>query len=423
MRVICINRFFWPDHSATSQLLTDLAFHLAAKGNAVTGNAVTGDAVTGNAVTVITGRQLYGDAQAVLAPFEIEAGVAIVRVWSTRFGRAGLPGRALDYVSFYVSAFWVLLWRVQADDVVLAKTDPPMLSVVTALLARLKRIHGVRVYRVNWLQDLFPEVAQAAGIGIVRGAAGATLQRLRDWSLRGATNVVLGERMAALLSSRGVSRLTVVPNWADGAAIEPERAVPNPLRVAWQLQGKFVIGYSGNLGRVHDAAAIIGAAERLRGDAGVVFLFIGSGKESEALRADVESRGLSNVLFQPYQPRDLLGQSLTLPDVHLVSLRPVFEGFVVPSKFYGIAAAGRPCVFIGDADGEIARLLREGESGLTVPDGDGAALAEAILGLRNNPARAKAMGTAARRMFEARFDRPVALARWDAVLAEAAGVS
>ena len=155
----------------------------------------------------------------------------------------------------------------------------------------------------------------------------------------------------------------------------------------------------------------------------MVFLFIGSGKQSEALRADVQSRRLPNVLFQPYQPRDMLGQSLTLPDVHLVSLRPVFEGLVVPSKFYGIAAAGRPCVFIGDADGEIAQLLREDDCGLTVPDGDGAALAEAILELRNNTLRAQAMGAAARRMFEARFDLPVALARWDAVLAEATGAS
>ena len=255
MRIICLNRLFWPDHSATSQLLTDLAFHLAAKGTAVTGNAVTG-----TAVTVITGRQLYGDAQAVLAPLEVEQGVEIVRVWSTRFGRAGLPGRALDYVSFYLSALWVLLWRVQANDVVLAKTDPPMLSVVTALVARVKRMRGVRVHRVNWLQDLFPEVAQVAGIGIVRGAAGATLQRVRDWSLRGATNLVLGERMAAVLRVRGISGLIVMPNWADGAAIQPERAVANPLRVAWQLDGKFVIGYSGNLGRVHDADAIIGAS-------------------------------------------------------------------------------------------------------------------------------------------------------------------
>ena len=137
----------------------------------------------------------------------------------------------------------------------------------------------------------------------------------------------------------------------------------------------------------------------------------------------MQARRLTNVVFQPYQPRDMLGQSLTLPDVHLVSLRAEFEGFVVPSKFYGIAAAGRPCVFIGDADGEIARLLGEGECGLTVPDGDGAALAAAILELRNDPARAQAMGAAARRMFEARFDMPVALARWDAVLAEAAGAS
>ena len=115
----------------------------------------------------------------------------------------------------------------------------------------------------------------------------------------------------------------------------------------------------------------------------------------------------------------MLGQTLTLPDVHLVSLRPEFEGLAVPSKFYGIAAAGRASVFIGDGDGEIARLLREGDCGLTVPDGDGAALAEAILALRSDRARGEAMGAAARRLFDAQFDMPLALARWQAVLRSA----
>jgi glycosyltransferase involved in cell wall biosynthesis len=197
-------------------------------------------------------------------------------------------------------------------------------------------------------------------------------------------------------------------------------AADNPLRADWHLAGRFVVGYSGNLGRVHDSSAIIDAAERLRNDPSVVFLFIGGGKESDALRRAVSLQGLTNVVFRPYQPREALAHSLSLPDVHLVSLRAEFEGMVVPSKVYGVMAAGCPCIFIGDEDGEVARMLREGECGRTVPATDGAALVAAIISLRDDPAVCHAMGEAARRMFDARFDLPVALARWDQVLAQAA---
>ncbi|NJD35934.1 MAG: glycosyltransferase family 4 protein, partial [Betaproteobacteria bacterium] len=381
----------------------DLAFYLAGQGNAV---------------KVLTSRQRYDDAAAVLAPHEHERGVEIVRVWSTRFGRGGLFGRALDYLSFYVSAFLALLFHVRAGDLVLCKTDPPMLGVLAALLARIRRVH-----RVNWLQDVFPEVAQAAGMRLARGAVSGAVAAVRDWSLRGATNAVLGERMKSLLQARGVASLVVLPNWADGAAIHPLPAADNPLRAEWSLADRFVVGYSGNLGRVHESATIIDAAERLRHDSSVVFLFIGGGKESDALRRSVLQRGLPNVLFRPYQPRAALAHSLTLPDVHLVSLRPAFEGMVVPSKVYGVMAAGRPCVFIGDDKGELASMLREGDCGVTVPVGDGEALAHAIVALRDDPARCAAMGAAARRMFEARFDLPVALAGWDRVLAGVASVT
>lgn len=401
MHVVCVNRFFWPDLSATSQLLTDMAFHFATHGNAV---------------TVITSRQRYDDASVVLAPLGSERGVEIVRVWSTRFGRGGMVGRALDYLSFYLSALWALLMLVRAGDVVISKTDPPVVGVLAATVARIRRIH-----RVNWLQDVFPEVAQAAGMRVVGGLLGRLVASVRDWSLRGATNVVLGGRMKSLLQGRRVSSLVVVPNWADGQAIRPLPAAANPLRAEWNLTGRFVVGYSGNLGRVHESATIIDAAERLRDDASVVFVFIGGGKESDALREAVAQRGLTNVVFRPYQPREALALSLTLPDVHLVSLRPEFEGMVVPSKVYGVMAAGRPSIFIGDAQGEVACLLREGQCGMTVPMADGAALAQAIVALRDDTARCVAMGEAARRMFDLHFDMPVALARWDRVLSNVAG--
>ena len=114
--------------------------------------------------------------------------------------------------------------------------------------------------------------------------------------------------------------------------------------------------------------------------------------------------------------RFLAFKRLSAADVHLVSLRPELEGLIVPSKFYGVAAVGRPTVFIGAKNGEIARLLARAQCGNTVQTGDGAELAKIILALAENPENCSAMGANARRMFENEFDKPIAMARWRSLL-------
>lgn len=115
----------------------------------------------------------------------------------------------------------------------------------------------------------------------------------------------------------------------------------------------------------------------------------------------------------PYQPRERLPLSLTLLDVHLISLIPALEGLIVPSKFYGVAAAGRPSVFIGDPEGEIARILRQTDSGVVVEPGDGKGLAGEIVRLREEPEAAARIGANALALFEARFDKRIGLEKWE----------
>src|SRR6266705_5767721 len=136
-RLIFINRYFFPDHSATSQLLSDLTFYLAA---------------SGQAVHVIASKQIYDDPEAALPDHETIGGVTVHRVASTRFGRANLPGRALDYLSFYKSMRRRLGEIAQLGDIVVAKTDPPLLSLAVAPTARKRRAR-----LVHWLQDIYPE--------------------------------------------------------------------------------------------------------------------------------------------------------------------------------------------------------------------------------------------------------------------------
>jgi len=399
VKIVFLNRYFFPDHSATSQILSDLAFHLA-------------DA--GFEVHVIASRQRYDDPGAMLARREIVRGVTAHRVWTATFGRGNLLGRALDYLTFYPSAAFRLAMLASKGDVVVAKTDPPLLSIAAWPVARLK---GARL--VNWLHDLFPEVAAALRVRGFAGVFADMLMWMRDRSLKAAAcNVVLGDRMSMRLQSRGVpaEKIRVIENWADGSAIRPVPASKNPLRREWGLEGRFIVGYSGNMGRVHEFDTLLDAMERLRDLAGLEFLFIGSGNQRDWLEEEARRRAISNLRFRPYQRRERLAESLSVPDVHLVSLRAEMEGLVVPSKFYGIAAAGRPIVFVGARDGEIAQKVARFECGIAVEQGDANGLAEAIARFARDRILRERLGRNARAAFESRWDKRIACAAWRELL-------
>jgi glycosyltransferase involved in cell wall biosynthesis len=160
--------------------------------------------------------------------------------------------------------------------------------------------------------------------------------------------------MARRIQEFGVpaARVHVIANWCDDETIRPAAETDNPLREAWHLSGKFVVGHSGNLGRAHDFETLLAAAERLRNESRIVFLMIGGGRHFQELAQAVKARGLENSFrFRPYQERAMLPHSLGVADVHWLSLHPALEGLIVPSKFYAIATAGRPIVMIGDCEG------------------------------------------------------------------------
>ncbi|MCC3244434.1 glycosyltransferase family 4 protein [Methylocystis sp. WRRC1] len=398
-RVIFVNRFFWPDHSATSQLLSDLAFHLARRGTNV---------------SVITSRGLYDDPAADLPPLETVDGVTVHRVCEPRFGRNTTFGRAADYLAMYRTFAVAALRLANRDDCLVVKTDPPLIGAALAPIARAK---GVRL--INWLQDLYPEVALGLGMTALAPVT-PLLVAARNASLKiAAKNVAIGERMRDRVGACGVSseRIETIANWCDDENIVPRSAKCNALRAEWGMTGKFVVGYSGNLGRAHEYHTLLGAAERLRAQPDIIFLFIGGGHLTKTLKADIEQRDLAHMFrFQPYQDVSRLAFSLSVPDVHWISLRPSMEGLIVPSKFYGVAAAGRATIAVCDPDGEIARLTARYACGATVSPGDSVSLADLILELKGDASRLQEMGHNARSMLEANYRRREALQRWEHLL-------
>lgn len=390
MRLLFVNRFYWPETPATGQLLTDLAEGLAARGHEV--NVITSGAA--------------GAPRA-----EARRGVRILRIRGTRLSRAGVGGKAVDFATFYLGALFQVLRVARAGTIVVPMTDPPLLGIGAWIGARLR---GARV--VHWAQDIYPEIAMALSgqrwLGVLRPPRNLAWRRADRC-------VAVGNDMAAVLLAAGVAprRVAVIPNWALGGAAAPAADAVAGLRRAWGLDGRFVLAYSGNLGRVHDLEPVLTLAEALRDDPTIAIVFIGDGAQRAALQSGAANRQLAHVRFLPAQPREQLAVTLALADAHLVTLRAGCEQLVFPSKLYGVAAIGRPVLFIGPRDCEVARIVKEHRLGHAATRDELAAAANFVRGLASDPA-ARLRAAAAARAFAAEHTSERALERWSALLAE-----
>lgn len=397
-RIVLLNRFYWPDVAATAQMLTDLAEDLAADGWRV---------------TVVTSDSAYDGRGAALPAEEERNGVRIVRVSGTGFGRHGTMGRLSDYLSYLLGTGWRLM-RLPKQDVVVGMSDPPFIMGLAVLAGTLR---GWK--RVYWVQDLFPQIAGALGVLAPRGMIYRLADRAARWlNARADLVIALGPRMAERLAAAGApaERVTYVHNWADAHAIRPVPPAENPFVARHGLAGKFVVLYSGNAGRAHRFDGVMAAARLLRHDDGVVFLFIGGGKRTAELRAEAEEAGLGNVRFLDYLPREELAWSLSAASVSLVTEDPSVAGLLVPSKTYGILASGRPLIFMGAEDSDVAAVVRESGCGLVLAPDDGAGLRDAIDALRGDGARLARLGESARSGASTRYDRQLATRRWAAAV-------
>ena len=375
LRVCYFNRCYWPDTTATGQLLTELAEDLVA--------------TYGMEVTVVTGLPRDSTHEAA-ARMEVRKGVRIIRARGTRLPQHSFAGRALNYLTYFLSALWIAL-RLPRQDVAVALTDPPIIGLA-ALAARPR---GGLIF---FCQDIFPEVA-----GLLEDfrspALNAVLDRVNRYLVRHAARIVaLGDTMQLrLVQGKGADpdKITVIHNWADTSAIVPSEK-QNAFAIANGLHDRFVVLHAGNIGLSQNLDIVIDAATRLKARSDIVILFIGEGNRREALESMAGERGLANVRFLPFQPREALRWTYATSDVCLVSLKPGLAGYIVPSKLYPILAAGRPYIAAVEPLSEVAALTERHRCGVLVPPGDAVALAAEIERLAGDRQLRESMGARAR---------------------------
>jgi glycosyltransferase involved in cell wall biosynthesis len=403
LRLLFLNRSYYPDVEATGQPLTELCSDLARQ----------------HEVTVIAGRPNNApgvDADR-LPPRETHAGVRIVRVGNRRFDKRSFFSRVVGLLSYLLLAVWAAL-RQRRPDVIVVETDPPVLGTLGAFL---KVWHRCRL--VFYLQDLYPEVGLILG-RLKPGLLTALLHRATQLGLRHADRVVvLGEDMRRRVLARGIpaEKIAVVPNWVDVDAIRP-LGVPSPFRAEVGTGDRFVVMYSGNLGLSQNLEQVLEAARVLR-DEPVLFLLVGEGAARSALEERVAAWKLDNVCFRTYQPKEKLAESLGAAEVHLIPLRRGLAGCIVPSKLYGILAAVVAYIVAADKDSEAAWVAEESGSGLRIEPDDAGQLVEAIRWCLAHRDELRQMGRRGRELAESTYSRGRAVARFADVLREAARVA
>ncbi|HEY5218196.1 MAG TPA: glycosyltransferase family 4 protein [Gemmatimonadaceae bacterium] len=364
-------------------------------------------AQNGAEVQLIITRQEYRVGREALAPMLRASGVSVRTVWvpfsGGAAGAAGATGataagaagaRKLNvYVAFVASAMLRSLFG-KGVDLNVFLTQPPLFYVWGCVLKAVRR----QPYAVI-VMDVYPDVAVKSGMLRGTGVVAGGLTFLARLGLRSARHVVaIGHCMRELLERKYVSPgvTSVIPNWADDRTVFPVPHSENGLRAELGFGAEhFLVVYSGNMGEVHYFDDVLEVARRLRNHPSIRFVFIGDGSRRREVERARERDNLTNLMLLPFQPASRMAESLSMGDIHFVSLRAGFEGLVVPSKTYGPLAAGRPVIYQGDDAGEIARTLPETGAGRVVPIGDPDALEQCIIGLFNDPAAREAAGAAA----------------------------
>ncbi len=357
MRILLLNLYYPPDTSATAKMAETVATALAAKHD----------------VTILSGRPSYDPTERRPWHFyqsEKSGNIRVIRVGSTDYPRLQMKKRVFNYLSYVFLAVPRAL--LLPCDVILAMTDPPFEGIVGAFLAVLKN----KPYVYN-IRDLYPDMAVAGSI-VQRGLLARIWEKLHRSALKRATKVVvLGDDMRNRILRKGVDpiRVVVVRDGAEippiGSQVDLDAAVVDAIR----QQFKFVLLHAGNLGFYGAWDTLLVGARSLAAD-GVGLVFVGDGAQKEKLKNT--SAGIPNVRFLPFFPAGKISSVLAAADAHVITIKRGLEGVVVPSKMFGILAAGKPIVAVAPEECDVVSIGRQKGFSIACDPDDPAQFAERV---------------------------------------------
>jgi colanic acid biosynthesis glycosyl transferase WcaI len=402
MRILLLNQCFYPDHVATAQHLSDLALELVK---------------AGHEVTAVSSSRGYDDPTRLFPVHEVWHGVRIERIWTPGLGKKAKWRRLVDFGVFWLNAARILL-MMPRHDVTVCLTSPPLISTLGTLSAKLR---GGAV--VPWIMDLNPDEAVAAGWLKAGGMVERTLSLIQNWSFQQASRILALDRfMAERLQKKGVHEEVIHTDapWSHDQAVSYDPVARDAFRAKHGLSGKFVVMYSGNHSPCHPLDTLLTAAEALREEEHIHFLFVGGGSEFRKVQAFQQAKRLSSITTLPYQPMNELSGSLSSADLHLVVMGDPFVGIVHPCKVYNIMSLGLPFLFIGPEQshgGDLSRRLGGTDYARLSQHGE---VERVIAHIRDAAAKGAPVPSEASRALAAEFSHSVLCPRLVQVIEQAA---
>jgi glycosyltransferase involved in cell wall biosynthesis len=375
MRVLLITQWYPPE---PQKVVSDIAEMLQAQGHSVTvltgfPNYPSGKVYPGYRIRLWRKEQLNG--------------ISVVRVALYPNHGSSPVKRALNFLSFAFSLFFLGPWLVPRSDVVHLYLPPLTIGMAGWLISRL---HGAAL--TCEIQDMWPETLKATGMvnsdRVLRwiGWAADWLY----WRCRSIRVISPGFRRNLLAKGVPSEKIHVIPNWVDTDFYKPMAANPE-LAKSLGLAGRFNVLFAGVIGRAQGLDVVLDAASLLQDDPNIQFVFIGDGLEMPRLQKAASERGIENVKFLGRFPEIKMAGLLALADVLFVHLRddPLFR-ITIPHKIYTYMASAKP--ILAAMEGDVADAVRTAGAGLTCPADNPQALAETVRAfLRLSPAERQTM--------------------------------
>ena len=393
--LLIFSQTFVPDPAAVGQHVADVAVEMARRGHRV---------------RVYAAARGYEDPTQRYPRRENMAGVDVRRLAFTSFGKKNLLIRIVGTASFLIQCFFIGLFTRRLGGIFFS-TSPPMIGFAACSLGILRRVPVA-----YWAMDLNPDQLIVMGKIKAHSLRARLLEAVNRFILRRSAVIFALDRfMAERLKKRGdfAAKIKVDPPWPHDSVIEPLEHRDNPFRIHHQLEGKFVIMYSGNHSTANPLKTVLDAAVELREDASLRFVFVGGGLGKKEVASYIAQHQLTNVLALPYQPLAELKYSLSAADIHLVSLGENMVGIIHPCKIYGAMAVGRPILFLGPQPSHISDILQHEQIGWHIAHGNVAAAVEVIKTIRNTPqAELARMGRKAQRLLKETLSQEILCGRF-----------
>ncbi|RUR84077.1 glycosyltransferase family 4 protein [Chlorogloeopsis fritschii PCC 9212] len=379
MQILIYSYNYYPEPIGIAPLMTELAEGLVKRGHKV--RVVT-------AMPNYPERQIYEGYRKKLYVTEYKNGVQIQRSYVWIRPQPNLLDRMLLDASFVFTSLLPALngWR---PDVILTPSPSLPVCIPTTLLGWL---YGCPV--VLNLQDILPEAAIHVGL-LKNKLLIKVFTALEKFAYRSATKIsVISDGFIENLLAKNVeaNKLLQIPNWVDTNFIRPLPKDNNAFRIAHNLNGKFVVLYSGNIALTQGLETVVKTASVLRHIPDIAFVIVGEASCLQRLQQECQKCGADNVLLLPFQPREHLPEMLAAADIGLVVQKKNVISFNMPSKIQVLLASGRALVASVPENGTAARAIRQSGGGIIVPPEDPDALAQAILDLYQHPNKVQTLG-------------------------------